>query len=378
MTLKKVIGKVHLWLGFSSGIIVFILSITGCILAFQLEIEDILFSYNHIKSQSGTHFLPPSQLKAIAQKELPGRPANGITYRERNKSAIIYFYSAEPEYYYTAHVNPFTGELLEIVDVENSFFHFILHGHYYLWLPEETGKTVAASATLVFFIMLLSGLVLWFPRKRKAVKQRFTIKFSARWRKKNYDLHNVLGFYIFLIGLILSITGLVMGFEWFTKSFYWVTSGGETFYDYYEPPSDTTKNYLLTDNKNLVDIVWARHNNALPDYAGIYVGFPLTVSSPINIFVNHRPGTYYKVDYYYYDQYTLNELPNKGPHSGKYTDAGMGDKLHRMNYDIHVGAILGFAGKVLVFGASLICSSLPVTGFIIWLGRKKKDRLNLR
>jgi uncharacterized iron-regulated membrane protein len=47
-----------------------------------------------------------------------------------------------------------------------------------------------------------------------------------------------------------------------------------------------------------------------------------------------------------------------------------------MNYDIHVGAILGFPGKVLAFLASLIAASLPVTGFMIWWGRRKKPHPN--
>ncbi|MBZ4044583.1 PepSY domain-containing protein [Flavobacterium hibisci] len=43
-----------------------------------------------------------------------------------------------------------------------------------------------------------------------------------------------------------------------------------------------------------------------------------------------------------------------------------------MNYDLHVGSILGFPGKVLAFIASLVSASLLVTGFLIWWGRKNK------
>ncbi len=372
--IKKIIGKIHLWLGFTSGLVVFILSVTGCILAFQQEIEELIHPYNHVEAQSNSKHLSPSTLKAIAEKELPGKPANGITYREHNKSAMVYFWALEPEYYYIAHINPFTGELLKIENIEKSFFHFILHGHYYLWLPEETGKTVAASATLIFFVMLVTGLFLWFPRSKGAANQRFKINWKARWRRKNYDLHNVLGFYILLIGLTIAVTGLVMGFEWFAKSFYWTTSGGETFIDYYDPPSDTAKVKVTFDEKNPVDIIWKKFYDKLPEGSGMYVAFPLTKTSPINIFVNHRPGTYYKVDYHYFDQYTLEEIPVKGPHGGKYKEAGFGDKLHRMNYDIHIGAILGLPGKILAFCASFICATLPITGFIIWWGRRKKDK----
>jgi uncharacterized iron-regulated membrane protein len=372
MIFKKIIGKIHLWLGFASGLVVFVLSITGCILAFQQEIEEFLFPYHHINKPVVAKFLSPVTLKSIAEKELPGKPANGITYRERNKSAMIYFYGGNPEYYFVAHVNPYTGKLLAMEDVEHSFFHFILHGHYYLWLPENIGKPAAASATLIFFTMLLSGIILWFPRTKGSVNQRFKINWKARWRRKNYDLHNVLGFYILLIGLTLSITGLVMGFEWFAKSFYWTTSGGKTLHDYKEPTSDSTKRNIQPVHPNPVEEVWQKFNSRLRKEEGIYIGFPLLSSSPINVFVNHRPGTYYKTDYYFFDRHTLKELPAKGPYSGRYNEAGFADKLHRMNYDIHIGAILGLAGKVLVFCASLICATLPITGFIIWWGRRKK------
>jgi uncharacterized iron-regulated membrane protein len=49
-----------------------------------------------------------------------------------------------------------------------------------------------------------------------------------------------------------------------------------------------------------------------------------------------------------------------------------GLKLENMNYDIHVGQIAGLPGKILAFIASLISASLPVTGFMIWLGKRNK------
>ena len=58
---------------------------------------------------------------------------------------------------------------------------------------------------------------------------------------------------------------------------------------------------------------------------------------------------------------------------GKYKNASVADKIMRMNYDIHVGAIGGIPGKIIAFIASLFAASLPVTGFMIWLGRKKKS-----
>lgn len=49
-----------------------------------------------------------------------------------------------------------------------------------------------------------------------------------------------------------------------------------------------------------------------------------------------------------------------------------------MNYDIHVGAIGGFAGKLIAFFASLIVASLPITGFLLWYGKAYKKKQSKR
>ena len=44
-----------------------------------------------------------------------------------------------------------------------------------------------------------------------------------------------------------------------------------------------------------------------------------------------------------------------------------------MNYDIHVGAIGGLTGKIIAFIVSLICASLPVTGFLVWWMKRRME-----
>ena len=55
-------------------------------------------------------------------------------------------------------------------------------------------------------------------------------------------------------------------------------------------------------------------------------------------------------------------------------EAGFADQLAMLNYDMHVGVALGLPGKILAFFVSLICASLPVTGFMVWLNKKKKSK----
>ena len=367
MTVKKVIGITHLWLGLISGLIVCFLGITGCILAFEYEIRSFTESEQFTKA-GNKPYLPPSILIANAEKHLDGKKANGIEYPGKGKSALVYYYDDVD--YKIISVNPYSGEVLKVKNMNNDFFRFIVDGHFYLWLPPESGQPIVASATLIFVVMMITGLILWWPRNKAARKQRFTIKWNVRWRRKNYDLHNVLGFYMSWIAIFIALTGLVWVFEWFARSVYWVSSGGKAMEEHVHPVSDTT--FAKNTTFNIPDKIWSDLMQQSGEKESVAVYYPLEPTEPLEGLVNHRPGTYYNTDFYHYDQYTGKELPATGTYAGKFKDASVADKIARMNYDIHVGAVLGLPGKILAFLASLIAASLPVTGFYIWWGRRKK------
>lgn len=365
---KKIIGLVHLWLGLISGILVVFLGITGCMLAFEQEIRSVTQPYLKTAVQDKP-YLAPTVLKENAEKHLEGKKVNGIEYPGEGKSAVAYYFDADN--YKLIYLDPYTGETLKVKNMNRDFFRIIINGHFYLWLPPNIGQPIVASATLIFLVMLISGIILWWPKNKAARKQRFSVKFNAKWRRVNYDLHNVLGFYMSWVAIFIAITGLVWGFQWFAKSVYWVSSGGKTMVENAHPVSDTTK---IAQAIPVADHVWNEHKPDVGKNESLGVWFPAINTDPVEIAVNHRPGTYYNADYYHYDQYTGEEKPAAGSYAGTYKEAPLADKIVRMNYDIHVGAILGLPGKILAFFASLIAASLPITGFYIWWGRRKKSK----
>ena len=119
---KKLIGKIHLWLGLSVGLIVVFLGITGCMLAFQREIESVTHTYAYIKAEEKP-FLKPSELGPIAQAQLPGKQLHSVTYGSNSESAQVAFYAFEPEaYYHIVYINPYSGEVLKVKNMDRDFF----------------------------------------------------------------------------------------------------------------------------------------------------------------------------------------------------------------------------------------------------------------
>ena len=107
-----------------------------------------------------------------------------------------------------------------------------------------------------------------------------------------------------------------------------------------------------------------------------YFALPHGNEDCIRVSIVHKRNSYYHTDNLFFDRYSLTPLTGQGPYAGKYTEVSSADKLRRMNLEIHDGRIGGIVGKILVFCASLIGASLPITGFIIWRQKSKRPKRN--
>ncbi|NIG53679.1 PepSY domain-containing protein [Chitinophaga sp. Cy-1792] len=374
----RISAWLHLWLGLISGIIVMIICITGCIWVFNEEITSYMEPESNISLQEKP-VLPPSGIMAVAAKAYPGKQVGAIVYKDGKAVEVTVGGRRGGS---TLKINPYSGEVVSKVtrkpgDV--NFFRWVLNGHRFLWLPFKIGRPIINYSTLVFVVTLISGMVLWWPKKwnKSTRQQSFKIKWGASTKRVNYDLHNVLGFYALLVLFAIGCTGMVYGLEWWSKGTYWVTTGGRTLPPFKEAVSDSLQagklSYTLPQK---IDVAWKAAAVKHPASKGFYIGLPDTAKagSSIMVIVYPSKGQYYNLQRYSFDQHTLQEIKGDPENSQSYEDADVGGKLRRMNFDIHVGSILGLPGKVLAFFASLIGATLPVTGFIIWWGKGKKKK----
>lgn len=368
------IGQLHLWLGLASGLVVLIVSITGCLFVFQKEISESVWKEKYFVTPSaGGRARPLTTLLSTAQAVLGAdRPINDITiYRQADRSwefmaynlndtAITYFGAVG--YYASVFIDPYTGEVLGTRDYKYDFFSVVKYIHWSLLLNTPYGQPIVGWSTLVFVIGLITGLVLWWPKKwTKALRDRsFKIKWKASFKRVNYDLHNVPGFYSLIPALVLGLTGMVFAFQWFSDAVYVAASGTTA------PPPRVNVRSVNTAagasrpmdvalEKAFFELAGAKRLLVIPAAGGEGV---------ITVLGYKNEDVYYGSDMLQFDQYSGRLL-----HRRENSEKNKGEKLIEMNYDIHVGAIGGLTGKIIAFIVSLICASLPVTGFIIWWGK---------
>ena len=378
--IKKIIGLIHLWLGLISGIVVFVVSITGCIYVFQKELRFVFYDYlkYEVDGSNSSVMRPVSELIYHAEDAIGHRSKpKGIAYHPPGQSHWVQFFKFADlsgrgpliwywefyDHYYRVYLNPITGKVIHVEDTAWEFFQVVQNLHTNL-LMGPLGEQIVSISTIVFVLMLITGIVLWWPKNRKSLKRAtgFYWKKGTKWKRKNFDLHNVPGFYTLFITLIIAISGLTMSEEWLRNSLGWIFNGGSKFeLSFSRAMSDPTQ---LNDSLG-IDKVYASIPLQYPNSPYSFMVIPNDSISPIRTVITLKEDIpqYRNV----YDQYSGALLD-----SHKLSDSSGGEQYFFSSYSIHVGSIWGLPGKILAFLGSLISASLPVTGFFIWWGRKRK------
>jgi uncharacterized iron-regulated membrane protein len=216
---------------------------------------------------------------------------------------------------------------------------------------------------------MITGIILWWPKRKTDRKRSFTIKWNGRWRRVNYDLHNVLGFYATGVALILAITGLSIAFDWVREGIFTTANLGKA---YPQEKAVLKSDTLLkgkTNTRFVIDKAFEAAQAGSPGAEMFLLFDDASAPGTIGVSAYAQSLHYYKSDEYAFEKYT-GKMLKKTSHAQK----SPGMKMNNMNYDLHVGQVLGLTGKIIAFLASLICASLPITGFIIWLGKRKKSK----
>ncbi|WP_220700121.1 PepSY-associated TM helix domain-containing protein [Sphingobacterium puteale] len=383
--IKSSILWLHKWLGIITGIVVCILSLTGCIYTFQDEIKLWVYpeKYYIAHADNATAPLPLSTLLSNAQSSLENNQK--ITrvdlYPAKDRTWIFRAIKTDEEafghwnyfrYYKRVFINPYTGEVQQVENTKTEFFQLVLQLHLNLLLGKKYGHALVSWSTALFIIILLSGIILWWPKKWKGknFRRSFWVDTKVKWKRLNHDLHNVIGFYSLFIALAFAITGLAFAFPGFKKTYI------DTF-NLFQKEATSTKLPVPTP----IPLAYEKfQDNALhyslknyPQAEMLSIRLKKETEPEIDIQIRRyekRSGVF---DWLYFDK---KRAALKQIKSGE--NLRLGDKLGTLNYDIHTGSIGGLTTKIITFTISLFCASLPITGYIIWLNKSKKAKKKKR
>lgn len=365
---RKINNWLHLWLGLISGIIVFIICLTGVAFVFHDEINNFVNKeVRYVEVPKHPEKIAIESVLSNVKKQYPEiMLMQYTTYKDPSKSVKIMCFdrSAKPPLLGLGniYVNPYSGKVLKM-DFTYGIFRFIAEVHANLLLG-KIGLQIVRISTIIFLIELISGLIWWWPKKwnKTNVNKSFKIKWNANWKRINIDLHNVLGFYALPLAMVLTITGLIITYEPVKNAFFTVFSGTTERASIRTalPSADSTKTAMP-----IAKLIAPYKDVNKPQMT---IGIPNPKSGALMIRTEQETSMVtYRGDIHYVNIYSGKKL-DLSPEI--LTEMNM----ENMNLSLHLGTWYGLPAKILTFLICLICTSLPITGFIIWYNRKFKKK----
>ena len=218
--LKKIFFQIYLFLGITAGLILSIMGVTGAIYSYEQPIQKWLNPDSYTVQAKNRDKLTPAQLYQHFNKAAPEMKINSITVaKDPTASSSLNIVKEGARKGYNMMINPYTAEVLPEIK-GREFFQFIQQLHRNLTIG-PVGKQITGACTLMLLFFVLSGLYLRWPKKH-SFKQWFMIKPQLKGRNFLWDLHAVVGTWVVIFFLIIACTGLTWSYGWWRSGLYTV------------------------------------------------------------------------------------------------------------------------------------------------------------
>lgn len=401
--MKKIFRKIHLWLSVPFGLIITLVCFSGAMLVFENEVNEWfrrdLYYVETVKESP----LPMDKLLEKVATTLPDSVSvTGVSISSDPGRA--YQVSLSKPRRASLYVDQYTGEVKGKSE-RSGFFMFMFRMH--RWLLDSMnpgnegifwGKMIVGVSTLLLVFVLISGIVIWWPRTRKALKNSLKITATKGWKRFWYDLHVAGGMYALIFLLAMALTGLTWSFPWYRTAFYKVfgvevqqraAQGHEQKSDAQKrdtklvahrekkregnevrkgersgrPENNHSDMYSVTSPSVYWQEIYDKLRRQNPEYKQISISSG-TASVSFNRFGNQRAS----------DRYSFNTDNGEFTETSLYQHQDKSGKIRGWIYSVHVGNWGGMFTRILTFIAALLGAALPLTGYYLWIKRLIKVR----
>jgi sulfite reductase (NADPH) flavoprotein alpha-component len=364
---KKVLFQLHWFFGITAGLVLALMGITGALYSFEEEILTALNPQSLTVQVLERGILPPAEL---VQKLEAGQGIKvaGFTLQVTTGKASRVFFTPPPGERRgpSRYFNPFTGEFMGEVKGE-AFFDLMLNLHRFLAVG-QTGRQVTGACTLMLLFFCLSGLYLRWPRKALNWRTWLTLDWAKKGRAFNWDLHAVFGTWCLLFYLLAAVTGLTWSYQWFNQAVTYVLADDSAGEKRRERPQASAKDVAPVVN---YPAIWQTiQNDAGPTLSVLFLRLPLNAGQPAQVFYLLQDSPHERA----FNNITLDPTTGKVRSQDRYAEKSTRSQLLASIYALHVGSYFGLTGRVLMTAASLTMPLFFVTGWLLYLDRRRKKR----
>ncbi|MEG0406734.1 MAG: PepSY domain-containing protein, partial [Acinetobacter sp.] len=371
---KKVFFQIHWFLGITAGLILSLMGVTGAIYSYDQQILKWLNQDSYVVEVAQTPKLTPAQLYQHFNRQQPEIEINSITIAsDPTASSTVNIKKEGARRGYNMMVNPYTAEVLPDIKGRDTL-QFIQRLHRNL-TAGEFGAQITGASTLMLIFFVLSGIYLRFPKKH-SFKQWFFIKPKLKGRNFIWDLHAVVGTWMVVFYLLFACTGLYWSYDWWRAGMFKVMGveqpqrnqqNNEHGKDKQPELQKQQLNTILTQTWNGVNAQIGR------EYSSLTLNIPKHDDAKVELsFVDATPQHERARN-----QAIYNYQDNKFEKFELYEQKKLNEKIMSSMLPVHRGSFFGSTYQFIAMLASLAMPLFFITGWMLYLKRRKQKKLTL-
>ena len=370
---KKVLFQLHWFFGISAGLVLALMGATGALYAFEGEIMTALNPEVLRVEVRESGILAPAELVSKIEAAA-GQTVSGLWVDTQADSAARVFFTPKPGERRgpMRFFDPYSGELLAEPSGK-AFFDLMLQLHRFLAMG-ETGKQITAASTLALVFFCLSGLYLRWPRQALNWRAWLTLDWAKKGRAFNWDLHAVAGTWCLAFYLCASLTGLYWSYGWYRDGMTQLLGDAPSGQQGGKPgerrgrPGDAPQGPPPSVDYHAL---WSSLQSAAgPQLVAWNLRLPPVAGQPATVFYLLKDAEHPRA----LNQLTLDPLSGQVQRHERYADKPFGAQLLASVYALHVGEYFGLVGRILMALASLSMPLFAITGWLLYLDRRRKKR----
>src|SRR5262245_55878918 len=371
--LRSVLFWMHLTAGVMAGLVILIMSFTGAVLAMKPQIVKAIDRRVRVVAPRREPRVPASALVAAVRAGRPGATATSLTIdRDPAASAAVGIEGA------TIYVDPYEGSVLgEGSTRTQTFFRTIENWHRWIGLSAENralAKSITGASNLAFLALAVSGVYLWWPRKWSAQHTRPILAFkrAATARARDFNWHNVIGFWCAPVIIVMTATATVLSYAWASDLLYRAMGSTPPSANRAAPPSVARSTSALTAEQ--IDRAWTRADALMPTWSVMTVRLPNQGSGAISFTISDRRSW----NVFARSQLTVDTASGEVRQWQPYENFSLGQKARGWFRFAHTGELAGITGQLIAGVACAGGVALVWTGLSLALRRLVNWRLWIR
>jgi uncharacterized iron-regulated membrane protein/flavodoxin len=383
-TSHKILFWSHLIAAVTAGAVILIMSATGVILMYERQ----MLAY--AERGQRTVIPPADAVRRLALDELVARARGqnsdarptGVVLRNEATASVAVSFGRDGAVY----MDPYTGAALGKESKLHDWFHDVIVWH--RWLGQEgegraTARAITGACNLAFFWLAITGVYLWWPRSWHWRGLKSSLLFNSRLRGKarDWNWHNVIGFWSSGVLVILTVTSAVMSYPWANDLLYFLT-GSEP------PPRAQSAGPAAQPQQRRgdgsareprpmtsFDALFARAEQKAPGWITMTIRLPPRAEGPINVLIQEPSAPHI----FARSELQLSRSTAEVIKWEPYASANPGRKARLWVRGLHTGEAFGLVGQTAAGLASLGGCFLVWTGMAMAWRRfryRKRDAQN--